>query len=399
MTVSRIPKSEFDSRTERVREKMEQKRLDLLMVYGDEYRKENLRYASNYWPLFERGAVFILTKGKPVVVGAPECEKIAKEMSVWEDIRLIPDFACVTVPDVIDFPLTSYTSFTELFTEFQDRQPIRRMGIVGLNAASIKVYQALSEAFKGVELVDANQILLDLRLIKSSNEIQMLKRAGEIADIAYEELLKMAIPGKMELEVAASAEGAARAAGAEQIVFTIFGSGERSNTIIGRPTEKIIQKGEIIMASIAVQYQGYVATVEFPFVANEVNPGIPSSEQRKLIDALMVAEEKALKFLCPHVKQKEFVREVKEYFRQKGLSQYDVYPPLHGIGLAEAESPYPNEKTESEFVEGMTVNVDISLFEHPAGSNRIEEGFIITNDGFEPLSKLVRQLCHQWLKR
>jgi len=49
------------------------------------------------------------------------------------------------------------------------------------------------------------------------------------------------------------------------------------------------------------------------------------------------------------------------------------------------------------FVPGMTVNTDISLFGLPGGSNRIEEGFVITEDGAETLSPLVRRYCLDWL--
>lgn len=55
----RIPVSEFLVRVQRMREKMISRGLDALIVYGDEYRKENLRYASNYWPIFERGAILL----------------------------------------------------------------------------------------------------------------------------------------------------------------------------------------------------------------------------------------------------------------------------------------------------------------------------------------------------
>lgn len=51
----RIPKSEFEARIQNLKGEMQRRQLDAIFVYGDEYRKENLRYVSNYWPLFERG--------------------------------------------------------------------------------------------------------------------------------------------------------------------------------------------------------------------------------------------------------------------------------------------------------------------------------------------------------
>ena len=95
---------------------------------------------------------------------------------------------------------------------------------------------------------------------------------------------------------------------------------------------------------------------------------------------------------------KHFVAAVRNHFKDAGLAEFDVYPPLHGIGCAEAESPYPDINTEKCFEPGMTVNTDISLFGLPGGSNRIEEGFVITETGAETFSPYVRAYCENWIK-
>ena len=76
-----IPKEEFGERLNRLRQEMAERKLDALFVYGDEYRKENLRYVSNYWPIFERGGFLTGLSGEPVVLCAPEGEKLAREIS------------------------------------------------------------------------------------------------------------------------------------------------------------------------------------------------------------------------------------------------------------------------------------------------------------------------------
>jgi Xaa-Pro aminopeptidase len=89
------------------------------------------------------------------------------------------------------------------------------------------------------------------------------------------------------------------------------------------------------------------------------------------------------------------VKAVKAVFKKHGLSQYDVYPPMHGIGLAEAESPYPDENARYELRANMCVNSDISLFGHPDGSNRIEEGFVITGNKPDSLTPTIRELIEK----
>jgi Xaa-Pro aminopeptidase len=389
MNEIKISSAEFQRRIERLREKMRLKKLDALLVYGDEYRKENLRYVSNYWPIFERGAMLLGKKGTPVVLCAPEGEKMAAEMSVWKDLRMLKDFLCVTVPDEIDYPLAKYTSFTELAEEMRPNG-LKRLGIVGLDAMSSSLANAVYAGFDA-EIIDANHILFELRREKSTEEIACLTEAARITDKAYEALMKADLIGKTERQAAAVAEGVARAEGAEAIIFTVFGSGGRSATIIGRPTNKIIEDGDMIMCAMAVQYEGYVATCEMPFAVGNM-----SDDTKRVIDVLVGASGAGVPHLKAGVPMKEFVGAVKEYFRKEGLSEYDVYPPLHGIGCAEAESPYPDEHTEAVFTEGMTVNTDISLFGLKGGSNRIEEGFVITKDGARTLSPFVRKCCEKW---
>lgn len=388
-----IPHSEFRQRIEKMRAWMHSHGIGLLFVYGDEYRKENLRYVSNYWPMFERGALLIGTEGDPVLLCAPEGEQVAREMSVWPDIRLVPDFLCATVPDAIEYPLATYTDFPSLAAEFRFRQgTVGAFGVIGLDAMTHPLYETLVRAFGSVP-VDCNPLIHQLRLTKSAHEIACLGEAARIADHAFRKLMEAPLIGMTEKQAAGIAEGAARAEGAEQVIFTVFGSGERSHTIIGRPTDKVIEDGDMIMCALAIQYEGYVATCEVPFAVGTI-----SEKTRRVIDVLIGASAAGQPYLKSGVPMREFVKAVKDHFRKAGLSEYDVYPPLHGIGCAEAESPYPNEKTEAVFTEGTTVNTDISLFGLEGGSNRIEEGFVITRDGARSLSPFVHEYCAKWLK-
>jgi Xaa-Pro aminopeptidase len=386
MSRPRIEGREFEQRIARIQEALVKRRLDALLVYGDEYRKENLRYVSNFWPIFERGACIIPRHGAPVLAGAPEGERYAREMTVWPDVRNIKEFACVSVPEEINYPLATFSSLSEILGAALAGG--KRLGIVGWYDIPAPIFDRVRTALPGLELSDAGDLLRDMRLIKTEAEIACLKEAGQLACVGYRELLRTAVPGTTELQAAGAAEGAARGAGAEAITFMVFGSGPRCDTIIGRPTHKVIEDGDMVMAAFAVQYEGYVATAEFPFVA-----GHASDAQKKLLTVLLEAANVQLGYLKDGVVAGDMVRAVKAAFSRHGLSAYDVYPPMHGAGLAEAESPYPDEHATYPLCAGMCVNSDISLFGHPAGSNRIEEGFVIRQTGPESTTPLIRSLC------
>jgi Xaa-Pro aminopeptidase len=387
-TRPKIHRNEFLERISRIRESLAEHKLDGMMIYGDEYRKESLRYVSNFWPIFERAACFIPRDGEPILAGAPEGENYVREMCIWKDVRNIKEFACVTVLEEIDYPLAEFSSLKDILNETLGGG--RRLGLVGFHDISSPILERIRGAVDDLEIIESDGILQDLRLIKTEAEIDCLCEAGRLACIGYKKLLTAAVPGNTELEAAGAAEGAARMAGAEDNVFMVFGSGARTSTIIGRATGKVIEDGDMIMAAMAVQYEGYVSTVEFPFVA-----GKETGDQERFLNALFEAANVQLTYLKDGVISGEMVRAVKAVFKKHSLAQYDVYPPMHGIGLAEAESPYPDENSDYPLRTGMCVNSDISLFGHPAGSNRIEEGFIISPRGPESLTPLIRRLCEK----
>jgi Xaa-Pro aminopeptidase len=387
--MNRLPKEEFLQRIENIRGRMRTESIDVFLVYGDEYRRENLRYVSNYWPIFERGMLAIGLDRDPVLLVSPECEHLAMEMSAWKDIRLIREIGMSYVPDEVEFTNVSFTSLSDVLHELSSRTDMVRISVCGYDAMSISLLEAIKTAAEGSEISNGDDLLYELRLFKSQPEIQLLKKAWEICDIGYRAILESDIVGLTELQAAAFGEKAARDAGAEHIVFTIFCSGERTNTVIGRPTEKIIQKNDMIMASMAIQYQGYIASDEWPFVAG----GNPSKKQDELIYHLIKAEDTGIKSIKKGVKAGSVVKAIRKYFLDNDLEQYDLYPPIHGNGLAEAESPYPDESSDYDFSPGMGINFDVSLFGIPGvGSNRIEEGLIITEDGILFLSPLISGL-------
>jgi Xaa-Pro aminopeptidase len=369
---------------------------DLFLVYGDEYRRENLRYVSNYWPIFERGMLLLGLDSDPVLLVSPECEHIAREMSAWRDIRLVREVGMSYVPEEVGFTNIEFTTVADVVSELRKGKKNIKAKICGLDAMSVVLYRKLSEMIKDAVLENGDATLYKLRLVKSPNEIEMLKTAWKVCDAGYKAVLDSNIVGLTERQASAIGEKAARDAGAEHVAFSIFCSGDRTNTVVGRPSEKVIEADDMIMFALAVQYEGYIASDGWPFVANRK----PSRKQSDFINHLVKAEDLGVQSIRAGVPQGEVVRKITDYFRDHNLAPYDLYPPIHGNGLAEAESPYPDNTTNAVFAAGSGINFDVSLFGLPdVGSNRVEEGFIVAEDGLIALSPLISSLRQQQLNK
>lgn len=393
--MSGIPKSEFIKRIENLRKKMSEDGADIFIVYGDEYRRENLRYVSNYWPIFERGMLVVGTDKEPVLLASPECEHLAKEMSVWQDIRLVRDVGMSYVPEEVEFTNTEFTDLKTVVKEISSGKKEMKAKVAGVDAMSVVLYNNILKALGDAVVENGDPVLYDMRYNKSPVEIDMLRKAWEICDIGYKAVLDSDIVGLTERQAAAIGEKAARDAGAEQIVFSVFASGERTNAVVGRSSEKTIEKGDMIMYALAIQYEGYIASDEWPYVAGK----LPSKEQMKLLYHLINAEDQGVKAIKDGIEQGKIVKMIRKYFSDKGLEKYDLYPPIHGNGLSEAELPYPDENSKALFKTGVGFNFDVSLFGMPkVGSNRIEEGFIVQEGGLIVFSDLISGMRKKFLE-
>lgn len=370
---------------------------DVFLIYGDEYRREHLRYVSNFWPIFERGTLLVTPDHEPVLLVGPEGYHVAEEMSIWRDIRIVHEMEMAYVPEQIAYSgATDPSTVGDVVTAVLGSTKPRRVKICGMDAMSVVTYNAICSALAGASIESGDSVIYGMRLVKSPTEVAVLAKAWEICDAGYAAFLDSDIVGMTEIQAASIAEKAARDAGAESIVFSVMGSGERTNTVIGRATDKVIREGEMIMYALAIQYEGYVATNEWPFVAG----GKPRQEQLDVLRHLVKAEAVGIEMIKHGVAAREVIAAIREYFRENGLTEYDLYPPIHGNGLAEAESPYPDENSSYIFERGMGINFDVSLFNIPGiGSNRIEEGFIVQDDGLQALSPLISTLREDFLER
>ena len=139
-----LPRSEFQSRIERLRTHMAEVRSELFLIYGDEYRREHLRYVSNYWPIFERGMLVVGLRGSPILLVAPECFQYARETSIWSELRIVHEMEMAYVSDQIEYSGESiYTSLEAVFAEILNEKKASKVELCGVDAMSVLTFNAI----------------------------------------------------------------------------------------------------------------------------------------------------------------------------------------------------------------------------------------------------------------
>lgn len=363
MSLPRIPDTEFRSRIQKTVELVRDAGLDALIVHSNEADYANVRYLSDYWPIFEAAGVAVFPDGQVSLLIGPESETFARNRTKIPSVRLMVEYREPAEPD---YPSIPVETFREIFAQAGVGAP-RRIGLAGWAVFPLPVYLSLREAFPEAELVKADDAIFVQRAVKSENEIACLKAAFAITKQAFDDVLGRIQPGLTELQIAGLAQNAIYAAGAEyeglpQYVL----SGESSSHAIGRPGYRTIQRGDSVQLNLSARVHGYSASIGIPAVI-----GRASDAQRELLEFGLKAHHFTHSLLRAGTPAREVAERYDEFVRAEGYGEYLLYGPAHGLGMIEVERPWIEATSTYDLRPGMTFQVD-TFFYAPAGSRLAE---------------------------
>jgi Xaa-Pro aminopeptidase len=328
-------REEYLRRYDKIRAAMDRRGLVCLVITGNtgwfNGEQANLRYITglDVWlePLF---AVFPL-EGDPVVF---------YKGGIFSQ-RTMRSAAPVAFESTPLKPGTGNAAYFEPFVA----KKVKELGldgkVVGLAVERIFPVNALRELKKEVPhatLVDANDLMNEVRLVKSAEEINFLRRSGYCADKAMEALIDAVRPGVTERELYLAADNAAVLAGCSPGGFQLVGSGRWPNLgLLSLGTHRKLQKGDVFLNELTAFYKGYCTQLAVP---------------------VWLGTEPAKDFL-------EFIEVNRAMYR----AQLDAFRP----GVAVAEVDKLGEKIAAEMSGGklgshfacQTIDFERS-FEHPA---------------------------------
>lgn len=248
-------------------------------------------------------------------------------------------------------------------------------------------YKAYEKAIDG-QLMPLSGVIENLRLIKTSSEIKILKEAAAIADAAFTHILDFIRPGITELDVSNELEFFMRKQGATSSSFDIIvASGVRSALPHGVATDKIIEKGDFITLDYGAYYNGYVSDI-----TRTLAVGKPSEELINIYDIVLEAQLRGMAGIKPGMTGKEADALTRNLIEEKGFGQYFGHSTGHGIGLEVHEGPALSLRSDIILEPGMAVTVEPGIYLPGIGGVRIEDDTIVTLDGNEALTHSSKEL-------
>ncbi|ASK63223.1 Xaa-Pro dipeptidase [Virgibacillus phasianinus] len=238
------------------------------------------------------------------------------------------------------------------------------------------------------ELVPVSGIIEKLRLIKTSDEISILKDAAKIADDAYEHIQGFIKPGVKEIDVSNELEFFMRKQGATSSSFDIIvASGYRSALPHGVASDKKIESGELVTLDYGALYKGYCSDTTRTIAVGEIN-----DELRNIYDTVLTAQLKGVEGIKPGITGVEADALTRDYITEKGYGDYFGHSTGHGVGLEVHEGPSLSYKYEAKLEAGMVVTVEPGIYVPNVGGCRIEDDILVTESGYERLTNATKEL-------
>ncbi len=245
---------------------------------------------------------------------------------------------------------------------------------------SLKAYADLQARFAG-GCVGLDEVIAPLRLIKDAAEIEALREAARITDLAYQEALAVMRPGVTEVEVALAMERVMRINGAESGFDIIVASGTRGAMPHGVASQKRIAAGELVTLDFGAAYRGYHADMTRTVAIGEVG-----AEERRMFDAVLEAQKAAVAAVAPGKRGSEVDAVARDLLARHGLAEGFVHSLGHGTGLRIHEGPRLSAKSTDVLAAGMIVTIEPGVYFPGFTGLRIEDLLLVTEDGHEVLS-------------
>jgi Xaa-Pro dipeptidase len=357
-----------EERRERLDSALAEARIDLLVVAGDPWRSDYLRFALDVTPV-EGLAIAVLERrgaAKLFVETPAEAARIAKEQ-----------------------PGLTLTWSRSAIAEAE-----RSIGALGGRKAALAPLAALPRRLAAGPLgatVEEGTALLDrLMLAKSGREIEAVRKAAALADEGYRVFREAARAGRAEYELVAEVEAYFRSRGCPEN-FQILGAGGREVRGMHPPGDRRLAAGDLVTTELTPCVDGYYAQI-----CRTLAIGPPTAAQRRafaVYDEALAAGVAALK---PGATAGEVARAENEVFRRAGLGDYvtSEYTRVrgHGLGLYVDGRPMLLEDVPLVFRPGMTLIVHPNTYHPEVGYFVHGDSVVVTASGCEVLTRTPREL-------
>ena len=342
--------------------------IDEMVLYGNAWQGDYLRYATDFGILEGHGIALVAADGTVdlFVDSVVEAERAEAE---------VPDIRVAFAGDIA--------------------------GAIGVRLDRIANHRLaaaprrflpkwLTDSERSFALDDGTALVDRLLMHKLPAEIDAIRRAAKIADDAYVVFRAGVRPGRPQYELVADVEAYLRGRGCPDN-FMIIGSGGKDVLGMTPPSDRRIAAGDLVTTELTPCVAGHYVQICRTVVA-----GRATDAQRRAFDVYREALEAGIAAVRPGVTAADVARAENDVFRKHGLGDYVTSKWTrvrgHGLGLFCDSKPHILEDVDTPLVPGMALIVHPNTYHPEVGYLVLGDSVVVTEHGAEVLCTTAREL-------
>ena len=279
------------------------------------------------------------------------------------------------------------TRFSEKLKELIDKHSIKRVWIEDkeMTVSDLSRYQKTFDQLSFSYLGDTIDVL---RSVKSDNEIEFIKEAQRITDLAFSHILNYISYDKTEKQVALELEFFMRSNGADGIAFdTICVSGTKSSLPHGVPSDILLTPNSFITMDFGARFNGYCADMTRTVVL-----GSASDEMKIVYSTVLEAQRRALNKISSGVLGSVVDLAARDHIYSCGFNGCFGHSTGHGLGIEVHEPPSFSPNYKKQILRNSVLSVEPGIYLEGKFGVRIEDIVVVKDDGIENLTKSEKNL-------
>jgi Xaa-Pro dipeptidase len=355
-------------RIKRLTDAMGESGLDAMLIYGNAWQGDYLRYATDFGIL--EGQALAIVRGDG-------------HITLYLDSPLEADRAALDCPGIEVVLAPDLTAEVE---GALDRMRNQSMGAAPQRLLPRRIALRAGE----LKITDETGFIDRLLMRKLDEEIDAIRRAAHLADEGYKVFMQAVRPGRADYELVAEAEAFFRANGVDDN-FQIIGVGGVEVKGMAPPSGKRLKRGDMVTTELTPCVEGYYAQICRTLVVGEAN-----AEQKAAHALWREAMEAGIATVRPGITAADIARAENDVFRKHGMGQYTTseYTRVrgHGMGLFADSKPHILEDVTTRIEAGMALIVHPNTYHPVVGYMVLGDGVAVTDNGCEVLTGTPREL-------
>lgn len=330
--------------------------VDAILVVSEKNRFYFTEFASTF------GYLVLLPRNRSVFITDPRYYEMAQSLAMEDGVEVRQ--------------IANGASVGSMVADLLNEKEVKTLGFEDTEL-TVFDYQSLKEQLADFEFVPVGKHINYVRSFKTQQEIEYIKKAQSITDIAFSAILGYIRPGVTEREIAIELEYQMQKNGADGLAFeTIIASGLNSSKPHAHPTNKVVELGDPVTMDFGAKYKGYCSDM-----TRTVFVGEPNEELRKIYNIVALAQSMGINSAYPGMSGRELDTACREIIKANGYGEYFTHSTGHSLGIDIHETPYASMRSDDIFYANQLITCEPGIYIPKLGGVRIEDMLLFEENG------------------